>query len=144
MANDKAKKKNVGFGFGDLLLPVASGIVATVITAVAAVLIIGKLAYATNDPAHYAPPIGAVALYISTFVGGLISNLLNRKHFGAVVLYTAAITLVIFLIGLVAGGGFTKNILLKLLVIPCSLLGGTLCYLRVPKKKKPKFKGRSK
>ncbi len=145
MANNKTKKKNSGStGIWALLLPGALGVAATAAAAVAAALIFGKLAYNTDDPLQYAPVIGTVALYLSVFLGGLCSNLWSGRHFGATVLHSVAVSLIMITVGLVAGVPFEQNILLKLLVLPCSLLGGALCYLKIPKKKKPKFKGRSK
>ncbi|MBQ4326939.1 MAG: hypothetical protein IJC32_00815 [Clostridia bacterium] len=144
MASNK-KKKNVGsFGILSLLFSAVLGIVATAAIAATLTIILGRLSYGTEDPMFYAPLIGRASLYFSVFLGGLFSNLQSRRHFGATIIHACAVMLILAAIRLIGGGSLGQNTVLTLLVIPCSLLGGALCYLKFPKKRKPKFKGRSK
>ena len=144
MANKKTKKKNAETQIWALPLSALLGIVVTAAATVAITLIFGKLAFGTDDPSRYASIIGSAARYLSAFLGGLFSCAHSGRRFGATFIHAAAVCLIMMIVGMAAGGTFGPNIPLRLLVIPCSLLGGAACYLKVSKKKKPRFKGRSK
>ena len=72
MANKK--KNNAKAKIWALPLSALFGITATVAIAATMVMIGGKLAYGTDDPAQYSRVIGTAALYVSTFLGGLFSK----------------------------------------------------------------------
>ena len=139
-----AKKKNEKTSVWALPLSALLGVALTAAIAAAIVLICGKLAYGTEDPAQYSSVIGAAALYLSTFFGGLFSNAYSGRRFGASVIHAAAVCLVLAITEIAANGTLGQNLLSELLVIPCSLLSGGPCYMKLPKKKKPKFKSRGK
>ena len=144
MASNKKKKTVGSFKILSLLFPAALSVVATATIAATLTIILGRLSYGTDDPMLYAPLIGRASLYFSVFLGGLFSNLQSRRHFGATIIHACTVMLILAAIRLIGGGSLGQNIVLTLLVMPCSLLGGALCYLKFPKKRKPKFKGRSK
>lgn len=142
MANKK--KNNAKTEIWALPLSALLGITVTAAIAATMVIIGGRLAYGTDDPAQYSCVIGTAALYASTFLGGLFSCVYNERRFISAVIHSAAILLLIMTAGVLGGGTFGQNLLFKILIIPCSLLGGAVCYIRTNKKKKPKFKNRSK
>ena len=145
MANSKAKKKiSESQGGPALLLPAVFGVAATAITAVAMALILGRVAYLTDDPLQYAAMIGMISLYFPAFCGGMLSNIRSGRRFASVAIHAVILLFMIVAFGLFSGSSLSQNLLRKLLVVPCSLLGGALCYLKIPRKRKPKFKGRNK
>ena len=141
MAN-KRKNKDSRTGLIPLLLPALIGVLTTAVLAVVLTLTLGKIAYNTADPAKYSGIIGSSALYLSVFSGGLISTIKGGKSFKAAILHAIVVTAILIFCGL--GSSFSGGIIRKLLVVPCSLLGGALCQLRVGRQSKPKFKSRSK
>lgn len=142
MANKK--KNNAKTEIWALPLSALLGITVTVAIAATMVMIGGRLAYGTDDPAQYSRVIGIAALYVSTFLGGLFSCVYNERRFISAVIHSAAILLLITTASVLSGGTFGQSILLKLLLIPCSLAGGVAGCVKLSKKKKPKFKERSK
>ncbi len=144
MADKKRKKKEQGAGISSIFLPAAIGIAATAAVALLIILIGGKLAYGGKDPSSYSTVIGLAAAYISAFAGGLAAALSSGKDLRASVLHAIAITAILLISSVFAGGSAASNIILKSAAPICSLLGGGVCFLAHSKKKKPKFKGRNK
>ncbi|MBQ2377874.1 MAG: hypothetical protein II297_05670 [Clostridia bacterium] len=142
MANKK--KNNAKTKIWALPLSALLGITVTVAISATMVMIGGRLAYGTDDPAQYSCAIGIAALYVSTFLGGLFSCVYNERRFISAVIHSAAILLLITTASVLSGGTFGQSILLKLLLIPCSLAGGVAGCVKLSKKKKPKFKERSR
>ena len=142
MANKK--KNNAKTEIWALPLSALLGITVTAAIAATMVIIGGRLAYSTDDPAQYSCVIGTAALYVSTFLGGLFSCVYNGRRVISAVIHSAAIFLLIMTAGVLSGGTFGQSILLKLLLIPCSLAGGVAGCVKLSKKKKPKFKERSR
>ena len=138
------KKNNAKTKIWELPLSALLGITVTVAIAATMVMIGGRLAYGTDDPAQYSCAIGIAALYVSTFLGGLFSCVYNDRRFISAVIHSAAILLLITTASVLSGGTFGQSILLKLLLIPCSLAGGVAGCVKLSKKKKPKFKERSR
>ena len=102
MANKK--KNNAKTEIWALPLSALLGITVTAAIAATMVMIGGRLAYGTDDPAQYSRVIGTAALYFSTFLGGLFSCVYNERRFISAVIHAAAILLLIMTAGVLGGG----------------------------------------
>lgn len=130
------------------------GLAATAITSVLTLLFFSMIIYTTPDPGSIVLPGGLAALYVSSFVGGLISALNDRNEpmlcglLNGVFTFVALILLALVLpIQRVSSLGFWASAGLHLIAVLFSLLGAyaanSLIRSRTQRKRRKRRTARS-